>query len=104
MAKKSKSKIEIEPHFRQLIEAYGFSDPNLLDKAVATRSSEDWFAILFRDDTLDDGFFAVDFRYYGQSQGAFDDCIKGWGIQNDEIGPFDTIEEFETEELTRSFF
>jgi len=96
--------IAIAPHFRQLIEVYGFEDTKLLDKAVATRSSEDWFAILFHDTEAEE-FFAVDFAYYGRGQSPHGiDRIEGWEIQNDYVGPFESIKEFKNEELKQSFF
>jgi len=99
-------KIEIPSHFRQLIENYGFEDTKLLDKAVATRSSEEWFAILFRDDEEEEGeFFAVDFAWRGHCQSPHGiDRIEGWEVQNDYVGPFESIKEFRNEELTQSFF
>ena len=96
--------ITIAPHFRQLIEKYGFADTKLLDKAVATRSSGDWFAILFHDTEAGE-FFAVDFAYCGTEPSPHGiDRIKGWEIQNDYVGPFETIKEFKSEKLTQTFF
>jgi len=98
--------IEISPTFRKLIENYGFEDTKLLDKAVATRSSDSWFAILFHDAEDEEGeFFAVDFAYYGHGQSPHGiDRIEGWEIQNDYVGPFDSIKDFKNEKLTQSFF
>ena len=94
--------VTIASHFQQLIKNYGFKDGDLLGKAVATRSSEDWFAILFHDD---DEFFAVDFVYCGEGTSPSGiDRIEGWEIQNDYVGPFDSKKEFENEKLTHSFF
>ena len=95
--------LTISPTFRKLIEVYGFADTKLLDKAVATRSSEEWFAILFHDTEAEE-FFAVDFVYCGFGQASEIDRIDGWEIQNDYVGPFDSIKEFKNEKLTRSFF
>ena len=100
-------KINIPARFKKLIEDYGFEDTKLLDKAVATRSSEDWFAILFHDAEGDE-YFAVDFCYAGGGTGQFGllkiDRVDGWEIQNDYVGPFESIKEFKNEKLTLRFF
>jgi len=94
---------QIPEHFKKLIEVYGFADEKLLSKVVAVRSAEAWYAILFQDD---DNLFAVDFKFYG---GDDSDILggarrNGWEIQNDEVGPFESINEFLNTKLTHSFF
>jgi hypothetical protein len=99
----AKPHIDIPDHFRRLIHSYGFADTKLIDKAVATRASTSWFAILFSDGEGE--FFAVDFEYFGHGAGIQGiDRIEGWEIQNDEIGPFESIKEFKNEKLLQSLF
>lgn len=70
-------------------EDYGFAVK--LETAVSTRSTDEWFGILFKNDGE---FWAVDFVP------AFE---GGFEVNNDYIGPFESVEAFETESLTRSF-
>lgn len=96
---KKKDEVVIPENFKKLIEDYGFDDAaEMLKNAVATRKASEWFAILFKDtsEEPEGAFFAVDFRY-----GGFQ---PAWEIQNDYVGPFESIKEFQTEELTQSFF
>jgi len=96
--------VEIHETFRQLIEGYGFEDTNLLEKAVATRASGDWFAILFHD-VENKEFFAVDFQYYGHGENQYGiQRVNGWEIQNDYVGPFESILDFNSQKLTQRFF
>jgi hypothetical protein len=67
---------------------YGFDKP--IETALATRTAQDWYAILFKDGGH---LYAVDF--YPTS--------NGWDVSNDFIGPFESVDEFLTEPLTRSF-
>lgn len=71
-------------------EDYGFAKP--LQTGVATRAADGWYAILFKDSGA---FYAVDFGP------RFDDA--GWEVTNDYIGPFESVEAFQTERLTSSF-
>lgn len=70
-------------------EEYGFDKK--LETAVASRTADGWFAILFKDSG---SYYAVDFC----------PTLDGWEVQNDYIGPFDTVADFQEEKLTRSFF
>lgn len=68
---------------------YGFAKP--LETAISTRTSDDWYAILFKDRGE---LYAVDFVV---------DFEGNWEVNNDYIGPFESVEAFLTERLTRSF-
>jgi hypothetical protein len=70
-------------------EDYGFAKP--LETAVATRSAYDWYAILFKDSGE---FYAVDFQT---------DFEGRWEVSNDYVGPFESVEAFQTERLVSSF-
>lgn len=97
---------KIPDYFKNLIELYGFADENLLSKAVAVRSAEAWYAILFYDPEIEE-YFAVDFKFYGgddQHDALGGARRNGWEIQNDDVGPFASINEFQSTPLTQSFF
>ena len=88
------AKLCIPDYIRLAFDEYGFKETLKLEKAVSSRSANEWFAVLFESEDEDEGpFFAVDFRMGADS----------WEVQNDYVGPFDTIKEFETEPLTRTF-
>lgn len=85
-----KSKAVVIPaSIAKTFEEYGFAVK--LETAVAIRSTDEWFAILFKDRKE---FWAVDFLP------AFE---GGWEVSNDYVGPFESVEAFLTERLTRSF-
>ena len=90
--------VTIPAEIRKVFEEYGLLAATLED-AVATRSSNEWFAILFKskdEDTEKLGpFWAVDFRVNMNLE---------WEVQNDYVGPFDSIKEFKTEKLVRTLF
>lgn len=85
-------KVVIPDVIKTVFEAYGFSDSVKLESALATRSTSEWFAILFYDDDAKE-LFAVDFRINIQQE---------WEVQNDYVGPFATEREFLTDKLIRS--
>lgn len=92
--KPADSKPWIPDYIRPVFDAYGFDESLKLEDAVSSRSSNEWFAVLFKSEDEDEGpFFAVDFRVGGD----------GWEVQNDYVGPFETVKEFETEKLTQTF-
>jgi len=92
-----KQAITIPDAIRKCFEEYGFDESLKLDDAKATRSAEEWFAILFQDQ--DGEYFAVDFREILD----FQTKEWSWEVQNDYVGPFATVNEFKTEKLTRTF-
>lgn len=94
----------VPAHFKKLIEDYGFEDEDILKNALACRSASGWYAILFVDKQAEE-LYAVDFKYYGPGEGQHGiQRVEGWEIQNDNIGPFDSVKEFLTTKLTQSFF
>lgn len=100
-APKSKERtITIPDPIRAVFDAYGFIEAIKLENAVATRSAEGWFAVLFpplgdEEDQEEGQYWAIDFRK------RFD---GDWEIQNDWVGPFKTIGEFRTGPLTLTLF
>lgn len=66
---------------------YGFAKP--LETGIATRVSDGWYAILFKDGG---NLYAVD----------FEETFEGFEVSNDYIGPFESVEAFQTEALSSS--
>lgn len=69
---------------------YGFDKK--IETAVSFRMLSDWCAILFKDRGE---FYAVDFVQ----------SIDGeWEVSNDYVGPFDSVHDFQTANLTVGLF
>lgn len=90
MGKKVMS-VVIPPAIRKAWEEYeGATD---LDTAVAIRFGEEWCGILFKDE--DGELSGIDFVH------AIKDGAIVWDVQNDYIGPFDSVKQFMQEDLVR---
>ena len=93
MGKKVMS-VVIPPAIRKVWEEYeGTTD---LDTAVAIRFGDEWCGILFND--ADGELSGIDFVLTVQ------DGKIVWDVQNDYIGPFDSVKQFMEEELTKLLF
>ncbi len=92
---KKKTTVEIPPEIREAFNEYGFADHIKLEDAVSTRRDDEFFAILFpnKDEEPEGAFFAV----------TFNQTMEDWEVQCDNSGPFETIKEFDTEVLKRTF-
>jgi hypothetical protein len=95
--KSAESKPYIPNWVQAVFDEYGFDEKLKLEDAVASRSANEWFAILFKstqEHEVEEGpFWAIDFRV----------GPDGWEVQNDYVGPFESILAFETEKLTQTF-
>lgn len=89
------AKIVIPDHIEKVARDYfGEKDwEKHKSKVVATRTAFEWYAVLVQDD---DEYFAIDFTGYST------DSSK-WQLSNDWVGPFETIQEFKSEALVRTF-
>ena len=78
---------------QQAILAYWVEDPQILSKAVASRSNgvRNWFAVLFHD-ASEDYYWAIQLEY-------LDDR---WEIVSDYLG-FETVQEFHSKRLVTCF-
>lgn len=85
-----KTSVAVPADIAKAYNAYGFA--KRLETAVAVRESRwsGWYAILFNDGGA---FYAVDF---------VTDMRGDWEVQNDYIGPFESVDAFLTERLTTS--
>ena len=80
------------PHsIKTAFDAYGFNKKVKLENAIATRSSRNWFGVLFQ--AKDGTYFAIDFKDNGST----------YEIQNDYIDIAD-VKQFKTGRLSSIFY
>lgn len=92
---KAKTKqVEIPDTIRKVFEEYGHAFK--LEQAVATRSAPErhWYAILFQEEG-DGELTAVAFQQNAAGE---------WEVDDDGIGPFDSVKQFSTEQLVNRWF
>ena len=78
---------ESYPTPKEAFKAYGHAAK--WEDQVAHRKTDNWYAVLFKEG---DEFYAVDFQWTGY----------GWWLSNDYVGPFESVQEFKTERLTKT--
>ena len=86
---------QLPTRIQQAILAYGFDDPDILNKVVASRNAgtpRSWFAVLVYNES-EDYYWAIQLEYVDDR----------WEIVSDCSGPFETVQEFHTRPLGTCF-